>query len=169
MPNDEQARVERKPINGRGDWLEQVRAALLGLPASGAREATLVDAAFDAWPLGDVAVIDALGRWLKLPGRRLRLAGLAFDGMQMSQPRFSSWRRNWTHAVEVVCPLEVEPGDMPALLLTPQPPLALELHDRERLRGRLTRDVREVRIATDRVAALLQRSEPAWPANALGL
>jgi hypothetical protein len=169
MPNDIDGQHERIAIDGRGAWLQSVRALLVGAPDSGLRELVLVDASFDAWPLGEPEVIEAMTHWLRQPGRRLRLAGLSFDGMQVSQPRFATWRRNWTHAIDVVSPLEVPPADMPCLLVSAQPPLVLELFDRERFRGRLTRDPREARLATDRVAALLQRSEPSWPANALGL
>jgi hypothetical protein len=169
MPNDDTTQEERGPIDGRSDWLAALREAFLAAPDAGVREMVLVDASFDDWPLGEPAVIDALTRWLRLPGRRMRMAGLTFDGMQGSQPRFAGWRRSWTHAIEVVAPLEVKAADMPCLLVSAQPPMVLELFDRDRFRGRLSRDAREARLATDRVAALLQRSEPSWPANSLGL
>ncbi len=169
MPNDDVGHEGRFAIDGRGAWLQSVRELLIGAPDMGLRELVIVDAAFDAWPLGDPEVIDAMTRWLRMPGRRLRMAGLSFDGMQVSQPRFAGWRRHWTHAIDVVAPLEVPAADMPCLLVSAQPPLVLELFDRERFRGRVSRDPREARLATDRVAALLQRSEPSWPANALGL
>lgn len=169
MSNEQPPGPARRLIDGRSEWQAAVREALLTLPDSTAREITLADVDFELWPLGEPAVVDALTRWLRQPGRKLRLLAIDYDGMVRYAPRFVAWRRSWTHAIEAMAPADLVADDMPSMLWMPAPPLAVELLDRERGRARLMQDPREVRLVADRIAAILQRSEPAWPANALGL
>lgn len=154
-------------LESRADFEAQVRAALLALPEGDVREARLVDVDFGDWPLGEPEVLAALTRWLQRPQRRLRLLGLQFDDVARRQPRFALWRRDWSHAIEVMRPEAVEPTDMPCLLLAGT--WRLEVLDRLRWRGLVTREPGEAVLAAHRIDAISQRCEPAWPVDTLGL
>jgi hypothetical protein len=154
-------------IRSRSEFLESVRTLLRGLPQVKPRDLLIVDADFAPWPLGDADVVDALTRWVRLPARRLRLLGGRFDVIERGQPRFAAWRKAFAHAIECSTPSELEPGDMPSLLLLDA--VGVQLIDREHWQGRVSDDRRwlvEQRESTD---ALLQRSESAWPVTVLGL
>ena len=69
------ARASRRAANS-SHWHTEL---LSGLGNKSGRDVTLVDVDFSAWPLNDIAVVDALTRWIQLPGRRLRLLGARFD------------------------------------------------------------------------------------------
>jgi hypothetical protein len=157
-----------RAVGSRSDFLDAARGLLAGLPETAVRDAVLIDADFSPWPLGDVDVLDALTHWVRLPGRRLRLIGSRFDVLERDQSRFAQWRKRFAHAVESLTPTDVEPSDMPCLLLLPGS-TSLELLDRERWQGRASNDRRSIVVQQERVDALLQRSEPAWPATVLGL
>lgn len=165
MKSDEAA---LRSINSRSEFLDAARGLLSGLPESTVRDVVLVDTDFSPWPLGESAVLDALTRWVRLPGRRLRLIGGRFDVLARDQSRFAQWRRNFAHAIEPLTPGDVEPSDMPCLLLLPGS-TALELLDRERWQGRVASDRRSIVALQERVDAFAQRAEPAWPATVLGL
>ena len=152
------AESERQSVQSRSDFIEAARAMLSQIDGSGTREATLVDADFSPWPLDDEAVIGALTRWIRLPGRRLRLVGSRYDVIQRDQPRFSSWRQPFAHTIECWSPTDVDPGDLPSLLLFDSS--VLELLDRERW---------QARQSSERRALTLQRCETAWPVTVLGL
>ncbi len=154
-------------IESRGQFLAAVQAVLLALPAGEVRELRCVDADFGDWPLGAPEVVQALTTWLRRPGRRLRLLGLHFEDLQQRQARFARWRREWSHAVEVMRPTDVEEGDMPCLLLAGRE--RIEILDRARWRGVHTRSAGDAVLAAHRIDAISQRCEPAWPVDTLGL
>lgn len=157
-----------RAIKSRSEFLDAAHELFAGLPQSKARDLYLVDADFSSWPLDQVAVVDALTAWVRLPGRRLRLVGSRFDVLERDQSRFARWRRNFAHALECLSPTDVEPGDMPCLLLLPG--LAgIELLDRERWYGRRADDRRALVAYQERVNELCQRCESAWPVTVLGL
>lgn len=161
-------RPQERPIDTRADFraavLETVDAAL----ARDARTMLWVDPDFAGWPLDEPRLIDALTAWLKRPLRRLVLLAGGYDALARTHPRFTAWRADWAHAVEPRTPSDLDPSDLPTLLLDDGPVL-LELWDRERIRGRATVDAFAARLARDRIDAALQRSEPAWPVRPLGL
>lgn len=154
-------------IESRADFEARVREALLALPEGEVREVRLVDVDFGDWPLGEAEVLAAITRWLQRPQRRLRLLGLQFDEVARRQPRFALWRRDWSHAIEVMRPEAVEPGDMPCLMLAGA--WRLEVLDRLRWRGLVSQSPAEAVLATHRIDAISQRCEPAWPVDTLGL
>jgi hypothetical protein len=158
---------QRRSAQSRGDFIEVARAMLSQIDTSGTREATLVDTDFSPWPLDDAAVIEALTRWIRLPGRRLRLVGSRFDVIQRDQSRFAAWRKPFTHAIECWSPTDVDPGDLPSLLLFDT--TVLELLDRERWQARQSGERRTVVLQRERLDALMQRCEAAWPVTVLGL
>jgi hypothetical protein len=159
--------AERQSISSHGEFLDAARALLSQADASGTREITLVDTDFSPWPLDDAAVIDALTRWIRLPGRRLRLMGNRFDVIERDQPRFAAWRKPFAHAIECLSPTDIDPGDMPSVLLLDA--ASLELFDRERWQARTTSERRTLVLQRERLDALMQRCEAAWPVTMLGL
>lgn len=154
-------------IQSRSAFTQAAVELLLGLPDVKPRDLLIVDADFSPWPLGEAAVVDALTRWLRLPGRRLRLLGSRFDVLERDQSRFAAWRRTFAHAIECFAPSEVEPGDLPSLWLSDD--VGLELLDRERYQARRSNERRWLVLQRERTDALLQRCEPAWPVTVLGL
>jgi hypothetical protein len=159
--------AERQSISSHGEFLDAARALLSQADASGTREITLVDTDVSPWPLDDAAVIDALTRWIRLPGRRLRLMGNRFDVIERDQPRFAAWRKPFAHAIECLSPTDIDPGDMPSVLLLDA--ASLELFDRERWQARTTSERRTLVLQRERLDALMQRCEAAWPVTMLGL
>jgi hypothetical protein len=157
----------RRSIDSQSGFADAARDMLSRLDTSGTRSATLVDVDFSPWPLDDAAVIDALTRWIRLPGRRLRLVGSRFDVVQRDQSRFASWRKPFAHAIECWTPTEVDPGDLPSVLLLDA--MCLELLDRERWQARQSSERRTLVLQRERLDALLQRCEAAWPVTVLGL
>jgi hypothetical protein len=159
--------VQRKSVSSRGDFIALARELLSSLDKSSGRDITLIDVDFSAWPLDDAAVVDALTRWAQLPGRRLHLVGARFDIVEREQPRFAAWRKPFAHAVECLTPIEHDASDLPAVLLFDAS--YLELLDRERWQGRWSSERRAWIVQRERVDALVQRCEPAWPVTVLGL
>lgn len=158
---------QRNGASSRSEFIARARELLVALDASSGRDITLVDLDFSPWPLDDAAVVDALTRWIQLPGRRLHLVGARFDVIEREQGRFAAWRKPFSHAIECLTPTDVDPSDLPSLLLIATG--CLELIDRERWQARWSTDRRTWLLQRQRVDALVQRSEPAWPVTALGL
>jgi hypothetical protein len=157
----------RQGIASHAEFVEAARRLLLHAESSGTREITLVDTDFSPWPLDDAAVVDALTRWIRLPSRRLRLVGHRFDVIERDQARFAAWRKPFAHAVESFSPSDVDPGDMPSLLLLDA--ASLELFDREQWRAQASSERRTLVLQRERLDALMQRCESAWPVTMLGL
>ena len=158
---------ERQGFASRSDFVEAARGMLSRVDQDGTREITLVDTDFSPWPLDDVQVIDALTRWIRLPARRLRLVGNRFDVLERDQSRFAGWRKPFVHAIEALCPTDIDPGDMPSVLLFDAS--CLELLDRERWQARATSERRALVLQRERLDALMQRCDAAWPVTVLGL
>jgi hypothetical protein len=158
---------QRKSVSSRSEFIALARQLLCALDGASGRDITLVDLDFSPWPLDDAAVVEALTRWVQLPGRRLHLIGSRFDLIERRQARFAAWRKPFAHAVECMTPTELEPSDVPALLMLDAG--CLELLDRERWQGRWSADRRAWVLQRERVDALVQRCEPAWPVTVLGL
>jgi hypothetical protein len=159
--------VIARNLASRDEIVDAARELLSRLGADSAREITLIDLDFTPWPLDDPAVVDALTRWIHLPGRRLRLVGARFDIVERQQPRFTAWRKPFAHAVESLSPTELDATDVPSLLWLGQG--CLELLDRERWQARWITERRALVLQQERIDALVQRCEPAWPVTVLGL
>jgi len=158
---------QRESAESRSEFIALAREVLSTLDKASGRNITLVDVDFSVWPLDDAAVVEALTRWIQLPGRCLRLVGARFDLLERGQPRFAAWRKPFSHAVQSMTPVELEPSDMPAVLLLETG--CLELLDRERWQARWTLDRRAWVLQRERIDALIQRCESAWPVTVLGL
>ena len=158
---------QRRSIQSHSEFIDVARGMLATIDTSGTRQVTLVDIDFSPWPLDDVAVVDALTRWIRLPARRLRLVGHRFDLIQRDQSRFASWRKPFAHAIECWSPTDLDAGDMPSVLLLDD--IYVELHDRERWQARQSSERRSLVVQRERLDALMQRCEAAWPVTVLGL
>lgn len=136
--------------------------------AQQARCITCVSASFVVWPLDDAKLLSALVGWLRLPQRRLVLLAADFATMGQRYPRFEQWRRDWVHAVPAWrCPSELTKGLPEALFDDGK--VSVQLFDAETGRGRASMEGRHRLLLAQQTDAVLQRSEPSWPAKALGL
>lgn len=153
-------------IDGRSGFTEAVRQALAGAVHSRERELCLVDPDFETWPLDDALVLAELTAWARQPLRKLLLVAGSFDGMPRRFARFTAWRGTWAHVVDAFV-TEVEPSQIPTLLLAG--PSSLMLADRLRWRGHCLSSDKEVADWREVVDVLMQRSEPGFGANTLGL
>jgi hypothetical protein len=153
-------------IDGRSEFTAAVRSSLVHAVRHRERELCLVDHDFDVWPLDDNEVLDALMHWARLPQRRLILVASHFDNVMRRFARFTTWRGNFAHVVEAFV-TDVEPSQVPSLLLAG--PASLMLADRLRWRGHALSSDKEVADWREVVDVLLQRSEPGFAANTLGL
>jgi len=143
------------------------RDALLAATAAGVREIVGIDDDFGDWPLDDPQVLDALVHWARPAGRRLRLISAGFGTVERRHPRFTAWRRTWSHRFEALQPTEPERAELPGLWCLGGE--AIVLLDRERWRARRVLAAPDLRQCTEESEAIAQRCEAAWPATALGL
>jgi hypothetical protein len=153
-------------IDGRSAFTVALRYAVEQAGRVGLRELWLVDPDFESWPLDDPDLLDGLNRWARLPQRRLTMVGGSFDVLPRRFARFTEWRGSWAHVVQAFA-TEVEPSQIPTLLLAGE--FSLVLADRLRWRGHGLSDDKEVADWHEVVDVLLQRAEPGFGANVLGL
>ena len=153
-------------IDGRSEFTQAVRRSLAEAHRQRQRELCFVDTDFEVWPLDDAEVLDSLSAWARLPQRRLLMVGSRFDTIPRLFSRFTAWRGTFAHVVEAFA-TEVEPSQVPTLLLAG--PSSLMLADRLRWRGHALGSDKEVADWREVVDVLLQRSEPGFGANTLGL
>jgi hypothetical protein len=153
-------------IDGRSEFTQAVRRSLAEAYRQRERELCVVDTDFEIWPLDDTEVLETLGAWARLPQRRLLMVGARFDTIPRRFSRFTAWRGTFAHVVEAFA-TEVEPSQVPTLLLCGSS--SLTLADRLRWRGHALASDKEVADWREVVDVLLQRSEPGFGANTLGL
>jgi hypothetical protein len=154
------------PIDGRSVFTLALREAAIHAVRSRERELCLVDPDFESWPLDDGPWLDAMTRWARLPDRRLIMVASRYDALPGRCARFCAWRGTYAHVVQAYA-TEVEFSQVPSLMLAGA--ASLVLSDRLRWRGsRLSTD-KEVADWREVVDALMQRSEPGFAANLLGL
>lgn len=133
-----------------------------------ARRILAVDPDFADWPLGDAALLERLGAWMRLPQRQLVLLAADWNSAPRRHPRLAAWRRTWDHALSIWQQPDEPDLELPTLLLD-DGPLLLRLASRDPWRGRVELDPRAARLQRDEIDAVLQRSSPGWPATQLGL
>jgi hypothetical protein len=153
-------------IDGRSEFTLAVRRSLAQAYRQRERELCLVDTDFEIWPLDDAEVLHTLSAWARLPQRRLLMVGSRFETIPRLFSRFTTWRGTFAHVVEAFA-TEVEPSQLPTLLLAG--PSSLMLADRLRWRGHALGSDKDVADWREVVDVLLQRSEPGFGANTLGL
>lgn len=155
-------------ITSRAEFVAALHWGFAQAMVGGARRIVCVDTDFAEWPLDDAALQARLTNWLRLPQRRLVLLAADFSGVPRRQPRFVAWRASWVHAIEAWSPEEGDAQDLPTLLVDDRE-VSVQLHDAVHWRGRAEVDARNARVWRDTLDALLQRSQPAFPVNSLGL
>jgi hypothetical protein len=153
-------------IDGRSAFTAAFRDALAHAARVRERELCFVDPDFDTWPLDDASALASLAAWARLPQRLLIVVASNFDALPRRFPRFADWRGSFAHTVGAYA-TEIEPSQVPTLLLAG--PASLMLSDRLRWRGHRLATDKEVADWREVVDALLQRSEPGFGANTLGL
>jgi hypothetical protein len=166
MHDDPHAPERGAIIDGRSEFTLALQRSLAHALRQRERELCLVDPDFETWPLDDAALLDALNAWARLPQRRLILVATRFDTFARRFTRFTTWRGTYAHVIEAFV-TEVESSQVPTLLLAG--PASLMLADRLRWRGHALSDDKEVADWREVVDVLLQRSEPGFAANTLGL
>ncbi len=166
MNRDGERDTRGATIDGRSEFNDAVHAALEHALRERERELYWVDVDFEPWPLDGAAVLATLSAWARLPQRRLVLVATSFDVMPRRFARFTEWRGTWSHVVDAFV-TEVEPSQVPTLLLAG--PASLTLADRLRWRGHRLADDKEVADWREVLDVLLQRSQPGFGANTLGL
>jgi hypothetical protein len=159
--------TEAPKINSRAAFAEAVQWGVATAVERGARRLWFTDPHFADWPLDDVTLLDTLTGWLRLPQRRLVLLAEGYDEVVRLKPRFVAWRRHWAHALEAWAPQDL-PADLPTWLLD-DGPVCVALADRVHWRGRCALDPSQAQRRRQEIDAVLQRSEPAFPVNQLGL
>ena len=155
-------------IGSRADFTAALHWALQSSVMQRARRIVWVDADFAEWPLDDPAWHDQLAAWLRLPQRRLVLLAGNYDEFPRRHPRFTAWRRLWSHAIEAWSPDDAAADSLPTLALD-DIAVCVQLIDALQWRGRATFDPRTSRPWCNRVDAVLQHSSLAFPASSLGL
>lgn len=155
------------PIESRKDFQRDVLAALEQCADAGVPQLWLADLDFEAWPLGQPALIEALGRWVN-SRRRLVLLATDYGLFPQRFSRWVAWRRQWSHVVQCLVVQEEFAAQVPCLLYAPDL-VAVRLFDRERHRGRVLREPVDLLRCREVVDALSQRSEEGFPVTTLGL
>jgi hypothetical protein len=155
-------------INSSASWVAALRWGMETAMAQGARRITWVDTSFASWPLDDLAQLGPLIPWLRLPLRRLVLLAAGYGGVPREHPRFNTWRRPWVHAIDAwQAPPELA-AELPSLLLGDDGTV-VQLFDAEHWRGRAQVNARTAYNLQQQIDVVLQRAEPAFPVNTLGL
>lgn len=154
-------------IDGRKEFEDAVRATLAEAAAAGWRELILCDPDFENWPLGERAVVESLTQWIG-GNRRLTLIAMHFDEVARRHSRWVRWRNQWAHLVSCRAVTEMPADDVPVLLIAPGA-LTLQLDDRVRFLGRVSRVPAVALLARERVDVISQRSVEALPVTTLGL
>lgn len=149
-----------------GQCLRSQAAMAAALPAAPIpRELVWADEDFRDWPLDDAELIDSLTRFLRVPGRRLRLIAQRWDGADARHPRLARWRRDWSHAVEAFG--GVEPLGLRPLALGPHS--VIEVADTVYWRGQCRRDAPSRAVANAQLTQWIASCEAGWPVTTLGL
>jgi len=155
-------------ITSRGEFAAAVRWAAQQAQQRSARQLWWVDTDFADWPLSDPALLADLTRWLRQPMRRLVLLAASYEQMPRRHARFVAWRRGWVHAVEAFVPPAELAASLPCVWVD-DGALSLQVIERMRWRGRCGVDARAASRWREEIAVVLQRSEPDFSANQLGL
>ncbi|MDE2368677.1 MAG: hypothetical protein KGN16_06855 [Burkholderiales bacterium] len=155
-------------IDGPASFVPALRWGFSTAVAQRARRIVCVDADFAAWPLDEVELLGSLTAWLRLPMRRLVMLARDYGGVPRRQPRYTAWRRDWSHAVDCRQVPEDMSAELPSLLVS-DGAVCVRLFDPLGGRGVAHDDARIARVAMAEIDAVLQRSEAAFAADNLGL
>ncbi|MCH2240597.1 MAG: hypothetical protein MK041_01400 [Aquabacterium sp.] len=143
--------------------------ALLQAAGLGRCDLVLCDADYEAWPLGEAAVVDAFNAWA-LAARSTHAVILAaqFDAWPRRHPRWVRWRTPWAHRMRCLQAPDDLAGDLPRILLLPGR-AGLEVLDAAQWRGVVTCEPVRLARLKEQTDAISQRSGDAFPPTLLGL
>lgn len=156
------------PVDSRAGFQAAVRWGLAQAAQQDARRLLVCDEHLADWPLDEPPLLDMLTAWARLPQRRLVLLARRYDELPRCHPRFTAWRRDWDHALEVWTPVDEAPSELPTLLVS-DTGVCVQVADRLRWRGSAAVDARRARGCIEALEAVLQRSERAFAVKTLGL
>lgn len=160
------------PVDGRfeglGEFQSAVRQLLLAAAARGVRQMYWSGPAFDAWPLDDADVLQALTVWARPGHRRLKWVGREFERLRRDKPRLVTWRQQFAHGVSCWLPIDEDAAHLPVALLVADEAL-LMLHDERHWRGRVSSAAADLAALHERLDAILQRSSETFPVTTLGI
>jgi hypothetical protein len=153
-------------FSGPVEFSNLVRLALAAAAERGWRELILSDQDFHDWPLGERAVGESLNGWAR-SGRRLTLVAASYDEVHRRHARFVSWRQTWSHLIECRVAGKVHAGGVPSALWSP----AWVFHriDPVHMSGFAGSEVARRVALHERLAELVLKSSPGFPATTLGL
>ncbi len=157
-------------LEGRFEGLEPFRQKVRDLFALAARdgceELILCDPDFEAWPLGERQVVEALQAWARA-GRRMMVLASRYDLLMRRDARFVRWRQMWDHLL--VCRKASVAGsaELPSLLWSPS--WALQRLDLQRCTCVCTADAQKRALLSELLRERLKHSIPGFPASTLGL
>ncbi|MGP1629625.1 MAG: hypothetical protein ACTS5V_06780 [Giesbergeria sp.] len=106
-------------FEGRNDFAQWVRDALVHAGQAGWREIILSDASFADWPLGESAVIESLNVWAR-GGRKFTLLAKNYDEVVRRHPRFVRWRTTWDHIILCRASPNTDALDLPSMIWSPE-------------------------------------------------
>ncbi len=158
----------RASLDSRKAFREQIVKSVVGAAVEGRRDIVWVDNDFADWPLDDTHLLDAMTRWARRPERNFMMLARRFDDVARRHPRFTQWRRTWSHRVVCRSAPELSEQEMPTLMLAGDL-YSLQLLNKQRWHGRWLDDEADFKAWREVVDAILQRSEVDFPANNLGL
>jgi hypothetical protein len=154
-------------ITTRVEFHDAVCEAFAEIAQTGCREVWLCDADFSDWPLDDKAILEALTHWA-MPHRKLTVIARDFDEFARRHPRWTEWRRTWSHVVDCRVLDEADAVQPPVILLG-LGLITLRLVDPIRPRGSLSREPGDLLRNRETIDAVSQRSSEGFPATILGL
>lgn len=155
-------------IEGWRDFAERLGAAL----AMGKTEPVdwrLCDPDFTQWPMGGLAVVEALQQgMLAHRSTRWTLIAAQFDAFPRQHPRWLSWRQTWSHRVRCLQASEEDAAQLRPMLLWPGR-LGLRLQDGLSGRGVWSMDPATLHVWQSDFDVISQRTAEAMPSTTLGL
>lgn len=156
-------------FDGRAQFHDWNRQALLAAATEGWREIILCDVDFRDWPLGEQAVVDALSDWARAGGaRKCTVLAANYDGVQRQHARFVDWRARWGHLIECRQIAAAKSCDVPSVLWSPQ--WVMQRIDAERFRGVATHDAQRCLLWREKLREwIAARSRSGFPSTILGL
>jgi hypothetical protein len=160
------------PVEGafhsRAVFQDAVRGVLTHAAERGVRCMHWVSPDFEAWPVDESPLLEALGDWAR--PRTVQLVWLCsdFEALRRRAPRLVAWRQRWSHVLRCLGPGEDVAAELPSLLLVDDK-LLIRLMDREHWRGRISCSAADIQAAREQIDALLQRSAETFPVTTLGI
>ncbi|MDO5692863.1 MAG: hypothetical protein Q4G70_10340 [Pseudomonadota bacterium] len=151
---------------GRETFRDHLRAGFKAAAERGWPELLLCDADFQAWPLGEREVVEALHAWAR-HGQRFTMLARTFDEVPRQHARFVEWRRVWSHKIDCRICREADPMQLPSALWSPA--WSLRRLDPLRSHGLCGEDPGFRLTLREEIDGWLERGVAGFPAYTVGL